>query len=419
MTMPEPRSPRAGRLIRQEAGYRAFIPARLPPDPPLKFDAPLVSLLATAGTDLGRLDGVSATLPNPDLFVAMYVRREAVLSSQIEGTQSTLDDVLTFEVDPEADTLPLDIEVVVNYVKAMNYGLGRLDSLPLSLRLIKEIHGQLLAGVRGGDKAPGEFRTTQNWIGGGDRQLLRDATFIPPPPHEMKTALGDFELFLHDPDRPHPLITCALAHAQFETIHPFADGNGRVGRLLITFLLCHAGVLRRPLLCLSHYLKLHRAEYYDRLTAVRFAGDWEGWLAFFLRGVSEVAREAEQTAQCIVELREKTRQEFQLRDMSTSAFKLLDHLFLQPVTTVNAAKEELGVSYHYANDVIAELVSIGLLEETTGRRRNRRFRFTRYLALFEEPPESGTANVAIQETRSEASIASSVEESQARDRVPG
>jgi Fic family protein len=405
MAMPEPRNPRAGRIIRQQEGYRAFIPAQLPPDPPLMFDVPLVSLLATASTDLGRLDGVSATMPNPDLFVAMYVRREAVLSSQIEGTQSTLDDVLTFEVDPRADSLPLDIDVVVNYVKAMNYGLARLDSLPLSLRLIKEIHRQLLTGVRGGDKFPGEFRTSQNWIGGGDRQLLRDATFVPPPPHEMMQALGDLELFLHDPDRPHPLITCALAHAQFETIHPFVDGNGRVGRLLITFLLCHAGVLRRPLLCLSHYLKLHRAEYYDRLTAVRFAGDWEGWLAFFLRGVSEVARESELTAQRIVELRERTRQEFQARDMSASAFKLLDHLFLQPVTTVNAAKDALGVSYRYANDVVSDLVASGMLEEITGQRRNRRFRFARYLALFQEPPEeSAIAGVTIQETMIETRV---------------
>jgi Fic family protein len=310
-------------------------------------------------------------------------------------------------VDPRADTLPLDVEVVVNYVKAMNYGLVCLDSLSLSLRLIREIHGRLLTGVRGGDKSPGEFRTTQNWIGGGDRQLLRDATFIPPPPHEMMKALGDFELFLHSPDRPHPLIICALAHAQFETIHPFIDGNGRVGRLLITFLLCHAGVLRRPLLCLSHYLKFHRAEYYDRLTAVRFSGDWEGWLAFFLRGVSEVAREAERTAQRIVELREATRQEFLHRDMNTTAFKLLDHLFLQPVTTVNATKNELGVSYHYANDLIAELEAIGLLEETTGRRRNRRFRFARYLALFEEAPEPSGNDAAIQETKSDEPVSAS------------
>jgi Fic family protein len=246
---------------------------------------------------------------------------------------------------------------------------------------------------------PGDFRTTQNWIGGGDRQSLRDATFVPPPPYEMMTALGDLELFLHDPGRPPPLLTCALAHAQFETIHPFVDGNGRVGRLLITFLLCHAGVLRRPLLCLSHYLKLHRAEYYDRLTAVRFAGEWEGWLAFFLRGVSEVARESEVTAQRIVELREKTRQDFQAQDMSASAFKLLDHLFLQPVTTVNAAKDALGVSYRYANDVIANLVASGTLEEITGHKRNRRFRFARYLALFQEPPEeSATASTTIQET---------------------
>jgi len=392
MTMPEPRNPRAGRLIRQREGYRAFIPARLPPDPPLRFEAPLVSLLATASTDLGRLDGVSATMPNPDLFVAMYVRREAVLSSQIEGTQSTLDDVLTFEVDPGADTLPLDIEVVVNYVKAMNYGLARLDSLPLSLRLIKEIHGQLLTGVRGGDKSPGEFRTTQNWIGGGDRQLLRDATFIPPPPHEMKSALGDLELFLHDPDRPHPLITCALAHAQFETIHPFADGNGRVGRLLITFLLCHAGVLRRPLLCLSHYLKLHRAEYYDRLMAIRTHGDWEGWLRFFLRGVAETAREAADTAERIFELRENHRT-LALAQTGANGLKLLSLLFQRPLVNVNLVTDELGITFPTANRLVGRFEELKLITETTGQRRSRVFRYEPYVRLFDEPSESGDQGV--------------------------
>lgn len=264
MVAPDMRT-RAGRPIRQPEGYQAYIPAPLPPDPPLGFDSQLATVLAGAGTALGRLDGVAATLPNPELFVAMYVRREAVLSSQIEGTQSTLDDVLAFEIDSDRSKLPGDIEEVVNYVNAMNYGLSRLQSLPLSLRLLREIHGKLLAGGRGSEKSPGEFRHSQNWIGGGPR--LADATFIPPPPHEMKTALGNLERFLHDSGGLDPLIVCALAHAQFETIHPFLDGNGRVGRLLITFLLCHAEVLRRPVLYLSHYLKQHRGTYYDRLMA--------------------------------------------------------------------------------------------------------------------------------------------------------
>src|SRR6266567_3206731 len=291
---------RAGRTIRQPEGYQAFIPTPLPPDPPLRFDSQLATVLAGAGTALGRLDGVAATLPNPELFVAMYVRREAVLSSQIEGTQSTLDDVLAFEIDSNHSKLPGDIEEVVNYINAMNYGLVRLQSLPLCLRLLREIHGRLLAGGRGSEKSPGEFRQSQNWIGG---PRLAEATFIPPPPHEMRAALGNLERFLHDADGLDPLIVCALAHAQFETIHPFLDGNGRVGRLLITFLLCHAKVLQRPVLYLSHYLKQHRASYYDRLMAIRTAGDWEGWLRFFLTGVGEVAREAEQTARGIVQLR--------------------------------------------------------------------------------------------------------------------
>lgn len=386
--MPEPSSTRAGRLIRQPADYRAFIPAPLPPDPPLRLGVDLANLLAEAATALGRLDGIAATLPNPDLFVVMYVRREAVLSSQIEGTQSSLDDVLAFEVNPRADTFPKDVEEVVNYVRAMNRGLARLESLPLSLRLIREIHAELLTGVRGSGKLPGEFRQSQNWIGMGPRGL-RDATFIPPPPHEMMAALDNFERFLHEHSGLHPLVVCALAHAQFETIHPFLDGNGRVGRLLITFLLCHEGILRRPLLYLSHYLKLHRTEYYDRLMAVRIEGDWEGWVSFFLRGVSEVAQEAEQTARRIVELREDTRRKLHTSGKSASGFALLDRLFMQPITDVNTAKDRLGISYPSANNVIREFVQLGLLEEITGGRRNRLFRFAQYLTLFEDAEPSG------------------------------
>jgi Fic family protein len=390
---------RAGRPTRQPEGYSAFIPASLPPDPPLRFDSQLATILAGAGTALGRLDGVAATLPNPELFVAMYVRREAVLSSQIEGTQSTLDDVLAFEIDSDRSKLPRDIEEVVNYVTAMNYGLARLETLPLSLRLLREIHGKLLAGGRGSEKSPGEFRHSQNWIGGGRR--LADATFIPPPPHEMKTALGNLERFLHDSGGLDPLIVCALAHAQFETIHPFLDGNGRVGRLLITFLLCHEKVLQRPVLYLSHYLKAHRGTYYDRLMAIRYEGDWEGWLRFFLTGVATVAREAEQTARRIVELREQLRHATQSADMSVNAIKLLDHLFEQPVINVKAAQELLGVSFPAANGMIGDLQKAGVLTEVTGGRRNRLFRFDPYLDLFADVTGEDDDGIAVQPTQYE------------------
>lgn len=384
-------------MIRQPGGYRAFIPASLPPDPPLAFDTQLATVLAGAGTALGRLDGVAATLPNPDLFVAMYVRREAVLSSQIEGTQSTLDDVLAFEIDPDRPSLPADTKEVVNYINAMHYGLGRLGSLPLSLRLLREIHERLMSGTRGANKSPGQFRESQNWIGIG---RLAEATFVPPPPAEMRTALGNLERFLHDSGGLDPLITCALAHAQFETIHPFLDANGRVGRLLVTFLLCHEKVLQRPVLYLSHYLKQQRASYYDRLMAIRFAGDWEGWLRFFLTGVAEVAREAERTARQIVQLREDIRQRAQETRMSASSFRLLDQLFERPVINVRAAAVELGISYVRANVLIGELCDIGVLREITGGSRNRIFRFAPYLDLFAEVNVESAEVTETQPTRS-------------------
>jgi Fic family protein len=327
----------------------------------------------------------------------MYVRREAVLSSQIEGTQSTLDDVLAYEIDPERPNLPRDIDEVFNYVGAMKYGLVRLDTLPLSLRLLREIHSRLMEGTRGGNKSPGEFRQTQNWIG-GVRGLV-DATFIPPPPHEMRAALGNLERFLHDSGGLDPLIVAALAHAQFETIHPFLDGNGRVGRLLITFLLCHEKVLQRPVLYLSHYLKQHRASYYDRLMAIRLAGDWEGWLRFFLTGVADVAREAEQTARHIVQLREDIRQQAQAARMSATAFRLLDHLFERPIINVNAARDHLKVSYVAANGLIKELCDLGVLSEMTGGSRNRVFRFGPYIDLFSDVAEKPADLAEPQPTR--------------------
>lgn len=379
-----PQSARAGQFVRQPQGYRAFIPAGLPPTPAIAFDAELVNLVGIASAALGRLDGLARMLPNPNLFVAMYVRREAVLSSQIEGTQSTLDDVLTYEINPSAVHLPQDVEEVVNYVAAMNYGLNRLETLPLSLRLLKEIHEILMRGVRGGEKSPGEFRTSQNWIGSPGPRGLDDATFVPPPPAEMMRTLGEFERFLHEEKVLHPLLVCGLAHAQFETIHPFLDGNGRVGRLLLTFLLCHAGVLRLPLLYLSHYLKLHRTEYYDRLTAIRAHGDWEGWLRFFLKGVAFVAQEAEATAGQIVQLRETCRREIIEAGMSSATpLILIDALFDRPLINVTVASEILGVSYVSANNIINKLCDLKILVEVTGGRRNRLFRFERYVKLFD------------------------------------
>jgi len=374
---------RAGRLVRQESGYAAFVPTPLPPDPPLAFDDALVSRLACAAEAVGRLDGVAQTLPNPDLFVAMYVRREAVLSSQIEGTQSTLNDVLAYELDPGRHDLPDDVGEVVNYVRAMNYGLDRLTELPLSLRLIREIHAELLPTGRGAAKEPGEFRRSQNWIG-PEGLSLPDATFIPPPPDEMTQALGDLEAFLHADHRLPPLVECALAHAQFETIHPFLDGNGRVGRLLIAFLLVRRGVLHRPLLCLSNYLKRHRATYYDRLTAIREDGDWEGWLRFFLTGVQETAEEAVDTARAIVDLRE--RHQTTAADVAgVNGVKSLDVLFQRPLVNVNVLADAVEVTFATANRVIDALQGAGMVDEITGGRRNRVFRYTPYLHLFSEP----------------------------------
>ena len=373
-----PTSTRAGRYVRQLTGYSAFLPAPLPPDPPLQL-GPLVSLLSRADLAIGRLDGVGRTLPNPDLFVAMYVRKEAVLSSQIEGTQSSLDDLLAFELDGTSTRLPDDLEEVFNHVAAMKYGLERLETLPLSLRLIREIHARLLEGVRGSAKDPGEFRRSQNWIG-PPGALLADAAYIPPPPAELMATLGDLEKFLNDQADLPALVHAAVAHAQFETIHPFLDGNGRVGRLLVTFMLVCHGVLHRPLLYLSYYLKRHRAEYYDRLTAVRLDGDWEGWLRFFLQGVAETAAEATSTAGMIVALREQHL--VQVSSLGGHGIRMLDHLYRQPLVDINAIVRALNVSFPTANKLAAGFVERGILNEVTGHRRNRVFRYSPYLAMF-------------------------------------
>ncbi len=375
---------RSGHFVNQPEGYRAFIPAPLPPDPPVEMDGEMLKLLSDADRALGRLDGVTTVLPNPDLFVAMYVRHEAVLSSQIEGTQSTLEDLLEFEADAKGKEPPRDVEEIVNYVKALNYGLKRLGELPLSLRLIREIHRELLEGVRGQERTPGEFRRSQNWIGPSGCTLAT-ATFVPPPVHEMQPALGDFEKFLHDTTGLPVLVHCGLAHAQFETIHPFLDGNGRVGRLLITFLLCQRGILSYPLLYLSLFLKAHRAEYYDRLMAIRHDGNWEGWIKFFLKGVFEVSQSATQTACLILQMREEHRQAItaNLGNRSAMGLKLLDLLFEHPIVSVPFAKQRLDCSYVTANRIIQHLTDLNLLREITGGQRNRRFRYEPYVDLFD------------------------------------
>lgn len=374
---------RSGQFVKQVEGYTAFIPAPLPPKPEVKMDAELTRLLSQADRSLGRLDGATSILPNPDLFVAMYVRQEAVLSSQIEGTQSTLEDVLQYEIDVKGQERPKDIEEVVNYVNALQYGLGRLQELPLCLRLIREIHEKLLDGVRGSDRTPGEFRKTQNWIGSSG-STLSQATFVPPPVVEMQNALNNLEKFLHQQDSLPALIHCGLAHAQFETIHPFLDGNGRIGRLLITFLLCQREILQKPLLYLSHYLKFHRAEYYDRLMAVRTEGNWEGWLKFFLRGIFEVSESATSTARSILNLREQHR-ELIGREINNSGYglRLLDLLFEKPIINIPLVEEYLECSYGTANKTVKQLEKLSLIREITGWQRNRLYRYEPYLILFD------------------------------------
>ncbi len=368
----------------QPAGYRAFIPAPLQSVPPLDLGGRLRDSLSEADYALGRLDGAVLILPNPDLFVFMYVRKEAVLSSQIEGTQSSLQDLLTAEAKLLNPQGPTDVSEVANYVKAMNHGLARLADLPVSVRLIREIHEVLLKDVRGGRLATGELRTTQNWIGPAGC-TLSEATFVPPPPHEVPQALADLERFLHHDDPPPALILVGLAHAQFETVHPFLDGNGRVGRLLISFLLTERKLLGRPVLYLSHFFKQHRTEYYERLQAVRDDGDWEGWLVFFLRGVAEVSREATDTAAAILRMREKFRSKINegLGRAAGNGQRVMDKLFDHPIVTVARVRQWLGVTPPAANNFVSRLVGIGLLREITGYARNRRFRFDPYLRLFE------------------------------------
>ena len=380
------RSDRAGAYRTQPGGYAAFMPRPLPPDPPIAYEGALQAALSEADMALGRLDGSIQTLPDPDLFVFMYVRKEAVLSSQIEGTQSSINDLLEAEAEVFDPARPRDVGEVLNYVAAMNLGLGRLDGTPLSVDLIREIHDRLLTGVRGEDKAPGELRPNQNWIG-PPGCAIHEATFVPPPPDAVVPALEELQDFIarDTPGLP-ALVKIGLAHAQFETIHPFRDGNGRVGRLLITFFLCQHGILLHPVLTLSHYFRRHQMDYYRRLQAVRDKGDWEGWLIFFLAGVARVSGEASETARRIVRLREAH------RSLITAEFgravaqglTVLEHLLQRPIVQIKEIQALLQVTYPAANTLVRRLVEAGLLEEVTGYARNRRFRYRPYIELFSD-----------------------------------
>lgn len=359
------------------------MPNPLPPDPPIEISANLQVLLSQADRALGRLDGSIQTLPNPDLFVFMYVRKEAVLSSQIEGTQSSLQDVLAAEAKILSPDRPRDVDEVVSYVRAMNYGLERLKQLPISIRLIREIHAELLRGVRGSKLAPGELRSSQNWIGPSGC-TLKEATFVPPPHHEVPRKLSELERFLHTDTGLPLLIKIGLAHAQFETIHPFLDGNGRVGRLLITFLLCEQGVLLKPVLYLSYFFKQHRQQYYEELQSVRDKGTWEQWLNFFIKGVVEVADQATETARRVLALREEHRRTItdQFGRAAGNGHRVLEHLYQHPIVSVRDVLELIRTSYPAANDLVARMVDSAILHEFTGRARNRMFIYQNYIELF-------------------------------------
>jgi len=377
---------RSGKFVRQQSDYTAFIPNTLPPEPPIQIDSEMIYLLSSADRRLGRLDGITQILPNPDLFVAMYVKKEAVLSSQIEGTQASLIDIL--EKDEENhDRIEKNVEEVVNYVNAMNYGIKRLQELPLCLRLIREIHSVLLENVRGGERNPGEFRRSQNWIGPAGC-TLSTATFVPPPVLEMQESMNNLEMFIYNDEYIPPLIKIGLLHAQFETIHPFLDGNGRMGRLLITFWLCQQKILTKPLLYLSYYFKKNRVEYYDRLMDVRLKGDWEGWMKFFLKGIADVSDEAIYTAKQILTMKDQHAVKInqQLKNPS-NGLKLLERLFENPMVTINKVAEMLGVSYPTASSLVNDFCDIGLLRSTSQLHRNKRFSYFEYVNILQAGTE--------------------------------
>lgn len=386
---------RAGAFVQQQAGpdgFSAFVPAHLPPEPPLEFSAELQRIHEEAVHAVGQLEGVSRTM-DPDRLLYMYVRKEAVLSSQIEGTQSTLTDLLEYESEAVPGTPLDDVEEVSRYVAALYHGLGRIQrgELPLSLRLIREIHGVLMQEGRGSIQNPGEFRRTQNWIGG---TRPGNARFVPPPPHEMMAALDNLEKFLHDAyGRTAPIIKAGLAHAQFETIHPFLDGNGRIGRLLVSLIFGAERLLTQPFFYLSLYLKENRADYYDALQRVRTHGDWEGWIHFYLVGVEAVARQAADTTLALRSLFEEDQQRVMgLGRAAGSALRVYELLRERIVVSAPRVAEELGLTWPTVNGALQRLGRLGIAREATGRSRGRLYVYGRQLELLNGGIRAGASD---------------------------
>jgi len=383
--------PLTGRFLRipsPEEDYRAFLPFPLPPKPAIRLEEQDQDLIEKANRALGRLDGLTTLLPDADLFIYFYVRKEAILSSQIEGTQSSFSDLLLFEGNGLVSGIPPDIREVSNYVAGMHHGLKRIkeDNFPVSNRLIREIRAILLSTGRGSEKEPGEFRRSQNWVGG---TRPGNALFVPPPPEHVAECMANLELYLHDkPKRTPVLIKAAIAHVQFETIHPFLDGNGRLGRLLITLLLCAEAALQEPLLYLSLYFKSNRQEYYDRLQRVRIDGDWRGWLRFFLEGVRETAQQATATARRILERFEYDRNQIdKLGSKAGSVLRLHQLLQRRPVLSIPYAAKSLELSTPTANSAMKKLLELDIVMETTGKRRDRMFMYMPYMRILEEGTE--------------------------------
>ncbi|MBC8448695.1 MAG: Fic family protein [Chloroflexi bacterium] len=374
----------AGRVLHVARGdYWAYVPHPLPPK--LQWTSELVNDLSQADRTLGELAGLGRSLLNPHLLIRPFVRREAVLSSRIEGTRASLSDLYAYEADQLTPLEPAsDVREVHNYVRALEYGLERLRTLPLSLRLTRQIHAWLMEGVRGERQTPGEFRRSQNWLG-PPGCTLNDAPFVPPPVPEMRETLAAFEEFLHAPPSLPPLVRLGLIHYQFEVIHPFLDGNGRVGRLLITLLLCAWDLLPQPLLYLSAYFEAHRQGYYDHLLAVSQRGAWEAWLQFFLRGVAEQSSDAMLRAGRLQTLRQQYRERFQGTRATARLLNVVDLLFVRPILGISHVAESLGVSYQSASRYVEALQAAGLLREISGRARNRMYRADEVLRAIEEP----------------------------------
>lgn len=374
-------APEAGRVIQTPQGYHAFVPAALPPV--IDYNPSLVRLLSVADAALSELSGLGQVLPSPNLLIAPYIRREAVLSSRIEGTQASLADLLADEAGQTAQSPASDVHEVRNYVVALQYGIDRMQSLPLSLRLVRELHQRLMQGVRGDRATPGEFRRSQNWIG-PHGSTPANAPYVPPPPQEMNQTLAEWESFLHRRDDLPDLIQCALMHEQFEAIHPFLDGNGRVGRLLVPLFLIERGRLSQPLLYLSEFIERNRGDYYRGLQRIRTHGDWNGWLHYFLAGVQWSAKRAARQALQLLALREEMRAT--LADQPR-ALKLVDALFENPYIDANRVKKLLDISDPTARKTLGVLEGVGLISETTGRSWGRQYLARGVLAAIEDPGE--------------------------------